>query len=184
MIPEHFLREIWKGYESFLVAPIIISDGSEVQVLDCGVENAHRGGPDFLQARIVLDRIQISGDVELHITPEGWSAHQHGGDARYSNGILHVVLEEDDDGRIGPPVPQLVLRNNLAFDRAGLWEALLQKLYDRTPELPCFPHNILVPIKFKRKVLEKFGNARLEELIDRVTISDRDVPSESEMLER
>jgi hypothetical protein len=184
MIPEHFLREIWKGHESFLVTPIMLSDGSEIQVLDCGSENNHRGGPDFLGARIALDGLLISGDVELHITPDGWNAHEHDGDARYSNVILHVVLEDDLEGHSGPPVPQLVLRNNLAFDRAGLWDALFQKLYDRTPELPCFPHNILVPIRFKRTVLEKFGNARLEELIDRVTLSEREVPSESELLER
>jgi hypothetical protein len=183
MIPESFLREIWKAHESFLVSPILLSDGSPVQVIECGVENSHRGGPDFLGARIVMDGIQISGDVELHITPEGWHAHEHDGDARYSNVVLHVVLE-GSEGQSGPPVPELILRDNLAFGRNDLWEELFRRLYDRSPELPCFPHNILVPMRFKRKVLEQFGQARLEELIDRVTISEREIPSESELLER
>ncbi len=183
MIPESYLHEIWKAHESFLVAPIVLSDGSLAQIVDCGTENNHRGGPDFLGARIVMDGVQIMGDVELHITPEGWHAHEHEGDARYSNVILHVVLEDSEE-KTGPPVPQVVLRDNLAFGRSDLWEQLFRRMYDRSPELPCFPQNILVPMRFKRKVLEQFGHARLEELIDRVTISEREIPSEPELLER
>ncbi len=183
MISESFLREIWKAHASFLVSPILLSDGSPVDIIDCGTDNTHRGGPDFLSARIVMDGVQISGDVELHITPEGWHVHEHDGDARYSNVILHVVLEDSDE-KVGPPVPQVVLRDNLAFGRSDLWEQLFRKMYDRSPELPCFPQNILVPMRFKRKVLDQFGHARLEELIDRVTISEREIPSESDMLER
>jgi hypothetical protein len=182
-LPESFLCEIWKAHKSFLISPILLSDGSPVQIINCGTDNNHRGGPDFLGARIMMDGVQISGDVELHITPEGWHTHEHDGDARYSNVILHVVLEDSEE-KVGPPVPQLVLRDNLAFGRSDLWEQLFRKMYDRSPELPCFPHNILVPMRFKRKVLEQFGYARLEELIDRVTVSDREILSESEMLER
>ncbi len=166
------------------MVPIVLSDGSPVEVIECGTENNHRGGPDFLDARIVLDGIQISGDVELHITPEGWREHHHDGDARYSNVILHVVLEDDTGEHAGPPVPQLVLRDNLAFGRADLWEELFRRMYDRSPELPCFPQNILVPMRFKRKVLEQFGEARLEELIDRVTLPDAEVTDDAHLLER
>lgn len=183
MLSESFLREIWKAHESFLVFPILLSDGSPVQIIDCGVDNNHRGGPDFLGARIVMDGMQIIGDVELHITPEGWHEHEHAGDARYSNVVLHVVLEGSEE-QAGPPVPELILRDNLIFGRNDLWDELFRRLYDRSPELPCFPHNILVPMRFKRKVLEQFGEARLEELIDRVTISEREIPSESELIER
>ncbi|HET6401519.1 MAG TPA: DUF2851 family protein [Candidatus Kapabacteria bacterium] len=184
MIPEHLLREIWKGHESFLVSPIILADGASISIIEAGMENMHRGGPDFLGAAIALDGVQISGDVELHITPDGWHAHEHAGDARYSNVVLHVVLEDDAEEHRGPPVPQLVLRDNLAFNRADLWDALFRRLYDRSPELPCFPHNILVPMRFKRKVLEQFGQARLEELIDRLTLPDSEIASETQLLER
>ncbi|HZK76844.1 MAG TPA: DUF2851 family protein [Candidatus Kapabacteria bacterium] len=184
MIPEHLLREIWKGHESFLVSPILLADGASLSVIEAGTENLHRGGPDFLGASFALDGIQISGDVELHITPDGWQAHEHAGDARYSNVVLHVVLEDDSEEHRGPPVPQLVLRDNLAFGRADLWDALFRKLYDRSPELPCFPQNILVPMRFKRKVLEQFGQARLEELIDRITQPDAEIASETQLLER
>jgi hypothetical protein len=184
VIPESFLREIWKAQDRFLVSPILLSDGSPIQVVECGTENNHRGGPDFLDARIVLDGVQIRGDIELHITPDGWHEHHHNEDARYSNVILHIVLEENGEGQKGPPVPMLALRDNLAFGRNDLWEELFRKIYDRSPELPCFPQNILVPMRFKRKVLEQFGQARLEELIDRVTLPDAELSSESNLLER
>lgn len=184
MLPEYLLREIWKGHESFLVSPILLADGASISVLDAGTENLHRGGPDFLGAAIALDGVHILGDVELHITPDGWRAHEHESDARYSNVVLHVVLEDDSEEHRGPPVPQLVLRDNLAFSRSDLWDALFRKLYDRSPELPCFPQNILVPMRFKRKVLEQFGEARLEELIDRLMLPDAEIASEGQLLER
>ncbi|HEY3876798.1 MAG TPA: DUF2851 family protein [Candidatus Kapabacteria bacterium] len=183
MIAERFFREIWKDHQNFLVSPLLLADGSPVEIIAAGTENEHRGGPDFLSAKIAMEGMQLMGDVELHLTPEGWHDHAHERDARYSNVILHVVLEDSEE-RAGPPVPQLVLRDNLILNRSDLWDALFRKLYDRSPELPCFPQNILVPIRFKRKVLEQFGEARLEELIDRVTVSAGEFPSESEMLER
>ena len=183
MMSENFLREIWKDHENFLVFPPLLTDGSPVEILAVGTENEHRGGPDFLSAKIAIDGMQVSGDVELHITPEGWQEHGHDEDNRYSNVILHVVLEASEEKSV-LPIPQLVLSDNLILNRSDLWDALFRKLYDRSPELPCFPHNILVPIRFKRRVLEQFGEARLEELIDRVTLPTTEIASEPQMLER
>jgi hypothetical protein len=187
VIPEHFLREIWKAHEQFLVAPLLLADGSPLTVLDHGKENEHRGGPDFLSARIVIDGLAISGDVELHITSSGWQDHGHHEDARYGSVVLHVVLEHDDEDAArmaSPRVPTLVLANNLALEHTAVWEALFRKMYDRSPELPCFPHNLLVPMRMKRKALESFGEARLDELVDRVAIQDSEIVSESQLLER
>jgi hypothetical protein len=182
-MPEYLLREIWKDHSNFLVQPLRLADGSAIRVLDCGTENEHRGGPDFLKAKVALDDLAISGDVELHLTPKHWDAHEHDGDARYSNVVLHVVLENSEEQH-GPRVPVLVLRDNLAFDRSDLWEGLFRKLYDRSPELPCFPHNLLVPMRFKRKVLEKFGEARLDELVDRLMIWSDGFVDETRLAER
>jgi hypothetical protein len=182
-IPEDFLREIWKDHSNFLSKPVRLADGSSVNVLDAGIENEHRGGPDFLRAKIAIDDVAISGDVELHLTPKHWEHHEHDVDARYSNVVLHVVLEPDES-EAGPRIPTLILRDNLAFDRRDLWEAIFRKLYDRSPELPCFPHNLLVPMRFKRTVLEKFGEARLDELVDRLTIWSDGFVDEPRLLER
>ena len=153
MIPEHLLQEIWKDRANFLVPSLTLADGSNVEILQSGLDNTHRGGPDFLGAKIVIDGLAISGDVEIHISPDLWHTHKHTDDARYSNVILHVVLEAESNELNAPPIPTLVLRDNLLFDRRDLWDALFRKLYDRSPELPCFPHNLQVPMRFKRKVL-------------------------------
>lgn len=195
MIPEYLQREIWKDHEQFLVRPLVLADGSPLAILDTGRENEHRGGPDFLGARIAIEGVAISGDVELHTTASGWYEHGHHEDARYSNVVLHVVMSDDADAppqtgaqagslRHAPNIPTLVLANNLALDRTALWDALFRRLYDRSPELPCFPHNLLVPMRYKRKVLDSFGEARLDELVDRVAVQDTEIVSESAMLER
>jgi hypothetical protein len=183
MIPEYLQREIWKDHEQFLVRPLVLADGSPLAILDVGRENEHRGGPDFLGARIAIEGVAISGDVELHTSASGWHEHKHNTDARYSNVVLHVVLNGEDVDA-GPRVPTLVLASNLALDRTSLWDALFRRMYDRSPELPCFPHNLLVPMRYKRKVLDSFGEARLDELVDRVAVQDSEIVSESMMLER
>ncbi|MDP4198134.1 MAG: DUF2851 family protein [Bacteroidota bacterium] len=183
MIPEYLQREIWKDHEAFLVRPLVLADGSPLSILEIGRENEHRGGPDFLGARIAIDSLAIAGDVELHTNASGWHEHKHHTDARYSNVVLHVVLN-GEELEAGPPVPTLVLASNLALDQTALWDALFRKMYDRSPELPCFPHNLIVPMRYKRKVIESFGEARLDELIDRVALQDSEIISTSTILER
>ncbi len=64
-------------------------------------------------------------------------------------------------------IPTLALRDNLAFNRRELWRKLFEDLYSRAPELPCFPHNLLLTMPFKRKVVERFGDIRLDEIVKR-----------------
>lgn len=166
-IPEHFLHTLWKGQKAFLREELKLTDGSSVAVLDAGEFNDHRGGPDFLNARIAIDGLMLSGDIELHREAKHWSDHSHDTDARYSRVVMHVLLEASEDARTHLQVPTLVLRENLAVTNEALWKQLFEKLYDRAPELKCFPHNLLLPISMKRKVVERFGEARLDELTAR-----------------
>jgi hypothetical protein len=166
-IPEHFLHTLWKEKSDFLKKDLRLNDGSPVSILHAGDFNDHRGGPDFLNARIAIDGLALSGDIELHREPKNWSDHSHDSDDRYSKVVLHVVLETSDDANDHLHVPTLVLRDNIAVTNESLWRQLFEKLYDRAPELKCFPHNLLLPIKQKRKVVERFGEARLDELVSR-----------------
>lgn len=166
-IPEHFLHTLWKEQRDFLREDLRIADGSPVSILDPGTFNEHRGGPDFLNARIALEGLAVSGDVELHREPQHWSDHEHDRDARYGQVVLHVVLECGDDAEEHLRIPTLVLRDNLAVTNEILWKQLFERLYDRVPELKCFPHNMLLPVRHKRKVVERFGEARLDELVSR-----------------
>ena len=92
-IPEALLQEVWRDWKNFLVPNPRLSDGAELQILNAGEFNSHRGGPDFLNAAIGIEGVAIKGDVELHISPELWGDHGHDEDKRYASVILHVVLE-------------------------------------------------------------------------------------------
>jgi hypothetical protein len=166
-IPEHFMHTVWQGQKAFLREDLRLADGSPVSVLDAGEFNDHRGGPDFLNARIAIDGLALSGDIELHREAKNWSDHSHDADERYSRVVMHVLLEPSEDAKDHLHVPTLVLRENLAVTNETLWKQLFEKLYDRAPELKCFPHNLLLPIRHKRKVVERFGEARLDELTTR-----------------
>jgi hypothetical protein len=168
-IPEAFLQRVWQSAADFLSADLRLADGSVLQVLDVGSANDHRGGPDFLNARIQIDEAVIHGDIELHATAKEWKSHGHDRDNRYGNVVLHVVLYGGELAA-GPPLPTLVLEEHLTFSDRDLWHKLFEQLYSRPPELPCYPHNIAVPIALKKRVVEGFGNARFEELVDRVLL--------------
>ncbi len=170
ILAESLLHEIWKDQSRFLVQHPLLSDGSPIIINHPGDHNDHRGGPDFMNGEIVLDGIRIKGDIELHKTVSDWEHHGHSDDKKYSQVILHVVLDADLDElqMASPKIPVLILRDNLAFDQRTFWQELFEKQFARAPELPCFPHNLSVPMKFKRKVIRQMGEARLDERIARI----------------
>lgn len=69
---------------------LICTNGQEVEVLYPGRWN-FEGGPDFLNAKLKLNGVELSGDIEIHNTPSDWFLHGHDNDAKYNNVILHVV---------------------------------------------------------------------------------------------
>ncbi|MDP4219156.1 MAG: DUF2851 family protein [Bacteroidota bacterium] len=169
-LAESLLHEIWKDHSRFLLAQPLLADGTPVTIVFAGDFNDHRGGPDFMNAEISIDGLRIKGDIELHRTIDDWDEHGHSEDRRYSQVVLHVVLDADHDDvqHALPRVPLLVLRDNLAFDQRTFWQELFEKKFARVPELPCFPHNLSISMKFKRKVIRQMGEARLDERIARI----------------
>ncbi|MCL5946468.1 MAG: DUF2851 family protein [Chloroflexi bacterium] len=52
-------------------------------------------GPDFRDAVIALpDATLLYGDVEIHLTTQGWYTHGHSQDAHYERVVLHVVWND------------------------------------------------------------------------------------------
>jgi hypothetical protein len=176
-LAESLLHEIWNDHSRFLVAQPLLSDGTPVTIIHPGNLNEHRGGPDFPDAEIALDGLRIKGDIELHRNLDDWRHHGHSDDKKYSQVILHVVLDADSEelAKAEPKVPVLVLRDNLIFDQRTFWQELFEKKFARAPELPCFPHNLSIPIKLKSKVVRQMGEARLDERISRLKNTDTEV---------
>ena len=64
--------------------------GRSVRILDCGDWNK-ASGPDFLNARIQLDGVPYTGDMELDSAPEDWERHNHGSNSAFDGVILHLA---------------------------------------------------------------------------------------------
>src|SRR5690606_39872441 len=55
----------------------------------------HKARPDVLATRMVIDNVEWSGNVEIHVRGSDWERHRHHQDKAYNNVILHVVYEHD-----------------------------------------------------------------------------------------
>lgn len=66
------------------------SKGERVSVIHPGRWNLG-AGPDFKNAVLEVGGRRIAGDVEIHLKPDDWVAHAHGGNPAYKNVIAHVT---------------------------------------------------------------------------------------------
>lgn len=90
---ESLLHYVWRT-RLFDGKTLLTTTGRPLQILDPGEHN-HHAGPDFINARILIDDQLWAGNVEMHIKASEWDAHGHGQDPAYNNVILHVTFVED-----------------------------------------------------------------------------------------
>lgn len=110
---EDLLHYIWK-YKKYPISDIRTTAGDAITVQNSGTHN-ELSGPDFFNARLVLDDQLWAGNVEIHIKSSDWYAHGHETDLNYDNVILHVVWEEDVSvfRADGSEIPTLELKKYL-----------------------------------------------------------------------
>ena len=87
---ERVVQKIW-FQRDFDETSAVLTDGRKMAVRSVGIWN-RLGGPDFRDARLVFDGVEITGDVEVHFHAADWRAHGHEADPAYNNVALHVVL--------------------------------------------------------------------------------------------
>jgi hypothetical protein len=93
MLKEQLLHFIWQ-HKLFNTKDLRTSDGLSLQIIDFGKYNKD-GGPDFVNARILLDGIILAGNIELHVHASDWLLHKHQNDRKYNSVILHAVYVND-----------------------------------------------------------------------------------------
>jgi hypothetical protein len=164
-IHERFLRHIWS--KQYLTADLQTADGKPLKVYDVGQLNSD-GGPDFCNAKIKIDGVSYSGDVEIHRTVFEWLQHQHQEDPRYNKVILHVVLETTNDApptfvNSGRRLPILVLGQFLSDSIQTVWQkAILDERAKKSEAIQCFSTNHILTSEALDHCLTRLAVERLE----------------------
>lgn len=89
-LSERVVQKVWLQ-QDFATKGLKTASGKQLKIKHPGRWNFQEG-PDFKEARIVLDGTEIIGDVEIHLNLMDWNHHQHGSDTNYDRVVLHVVL--------------------------------------------------------------------------------------------
>ncbi len=96
--PEEAVAELWQNADR-LASGLVTQDGRRLKVLYPGRRNVS-AGPDFRDCVLTTESGEIVvGDVEVHVTEGGWSAHGHHVDRNYNGVVLHVVLVPSSSGK-------------------------------------------------------------------------------------
>ncbi len=96
---------LWRHKMFGLSLPL--SDGRSVSVIDPGRLNTD-AGPDFFNAKVLIDGEMWAGNVEIHVRASDWYRHGHDKDRAYDSVVLHVVAVSDREvtRTDGSTVPQ------------------------------------------------------------------------------
>lgn len=155
---ERLLQLAWQNL-CFETRGLRTHDGRTLEIVSIGRWNTNQG-PDFLDARLVLDGKEICGAVELHLDGASWFTHGHAQDPRYNDVILHVI------GKSGPriacredgtDIAELVF---IPLIDAGLLRRH-EKLKSSEAPFPCAALCDSVPETLKREWMRRLGLARL-----------------------
>lgn len=113
---ERLMQYVWQHRLWPHTRQLTTVDGREVRVISPGTLNTD-SGPDFFNAKIMIDGHLWAGDVEIHVRASDWYRHGHHTDSAYNSVILHVV--DYDDQAVarsdGQPIDQLRLPCNPEF---------------------------------------------------------------------
>ena len=87
----HYLfdqRKLGKTFETI--------SGAIIEIIEFGKLNKN-AGPDFLEAKIRIDKTVWAGHIEFHLKSSDWLKHKHQNDSAYESVIAHFVYEHDAD---------------------------------------------------------------------------------------
>jgi len=90
---EEFLHYLWK-YGLYDHNKLCDNEGNRIIVIHPGEYNRD-SGPDFFNARLLIDGTAWAGNVEIHVNSSHFDAHGHQNDPAFNNVILHVVAVND-----------------------------------------------------------------------------------------
>ncbi|MDE6266099.1 MAG: DUF2851 family protein [Muribaculaceae bacterium] len=138
--------------------------GNPVSVLSPGWIN-HDAGPDFFNAKIVINGQEWAGNVEVHMKSSDWYRHGHQHNPAYDSVILHVVDTADTEvtRQDGTPIPQLELH---VTEKMARFKEML--MTGGTIELPCADMIPDIPRIYLTDWITALGYERIYSKTDRL----------------
>ncbi|MCF2487942.1 DUF2851 family protein [Dyadobacter sp. CY347] len=130
---EDILSFIWR-FQYFAAEALCTDEGCKLSILRTGHKNGN-AGPDFSEARVMIEDFQWVGSIEIHVRSSDWFLHHHQTDPAYETVILHVVWENDrpivrQDGSLLPTLTLKGSVNQTVLERYA-------QLQDETETIPC-----------------------------------------------
>lgn len=124
---EDFLHYIWK-YKKFSTLQLTTTKGEALIIENSGTHN-YNSGPDFFNAKLIIDKQLWAGNVEIHVNANDWYVHNHENDKNYDNVILHVVWEHDTEvyRKDKTVIPTLELKQYISKEALSSYEKLFSK---------------------------------------------------------
>ncbi len=163
---ERHLRVLWFD-SAHRPAALTTQDDQRVEVLDPGRWNLE-AGPDFLDAtlRLLPDRRQVRGDVELHRHPSDWVHHGHTGDVRYRHVVASVTWYPGrmPVGNLPAGALEIALRDAVLANPSFCFEGLDLTAYPYAapaPRPPCAVALLGLSPDVSAALLDRAGEVRL-----------------------
>ena len=172
-INESFISRIWEN-PTYYEDTLLTADNKTLEILDYGEKNLD-AGPDFKEARIRLDGILYTGDIEIHKNFQNWIEHNHKGDDKYNQVILQVVFwDEEDESRKQIPkvkkarqIPTVILSKFLKLSIHSVWKEIINNPSPKFT-IPCFPKNLEIDVPAKREIIKEYSLKRLKYKTQRI----------------
>lgn len=169
---ENFVCRIWENPEYY--SDLKTVDGFDISILNFGIRNKD-SGPDYFDAKILLDGKVKTGKIEIHQTNSDWSIHKHQSDKKYDDVILNVSLWDSGlnpevKNSAGENIPQIILSRFLVSSINEIWREIIENP-SQNFKLPCFPDIATVDPVTKRDWIAELSKRRLNKKMNRMSKS-------------
>lgn len=157
---ENLLQFIWQFRLYDSSKPLLTNEGLEAIVIHPGTLNKH-AGPDFLEAKVKIGNTLWVGNVEIHLKSSDWKKHQHEKNENYSNLILHVVYEHDEEVEThnNSQFPTIEIKRHID----NKWLYKYESLMNEKQFIPCEKYIEEVREITIHQQLDRMLTARIEE---------------------
>ncbi|WP_114492852.1 DUF2851 family protein [Candidatus Ulvibacter alkanivorans] len=162
---EDFLHYIWK-FQKFETQKLRSVCGQSISIVEVGQHNFD-SGPDFFNAKLIIDGQLWAGNIEIHVEASQWYSHNHDIDVAYDTVILHLVWEHDTDvfRSDSSKIPVLALKERVATHTLRSYRNLFESTKDW---INCEGSFDKVPSFVVENWLERLYLERLEQKMNEI----------------